>query len=122
MFQRLEISPKKISHYNNFIYNMLSEVTQIGLVIVLLNLALIVNSSSNDDDGQCIWYGVCYYNDYNLASNCAYNGKGKQVSDPESRDILRQYCPDIYQNGEKMNTFYYVTLLQIFRFQKQILT
>lgn len=62
-----------------------------------------------NDDGHCVWYGVCHRNATHKAKikNCAYDGPAK-VLDELGIAKLKQWCPHLipenYQEGDELLT------------------
>lgn len=53
------------------------------------------NDSYNENNGTCVWYGVCQ----NVTATghklyCSYNGTAKKLDDDGLR-LLTQYCPHL---------------------------
>lgn len=49
------------------------------------------------EDGHCIWYGECGPSNLGRTLNCAYNGTAKPFQDDSSAELLKFWCPDLYQ-------------------------
>ena len=79
---------------------------------VLLPIVSSKKNSKNDNkspvhkSGYCTWYGQCktvtpgskdWY-------NCFKPRKAKTLNDQDGLDILKEYCPSIYGDGEKVKT------------------
>lgn len=71
--------------------------------ISLISFRKQTNESYADDDGSCVWYGVCK----NMTGTshklyCSYNGTAKQL-DSNGQRLLSQYCPQLLSDAA--NTF-----------------
>lgn len=56
-------------------------------------LAFFQASSAADDEGQCIWYGVCLEQEGGIAKNCKYDGPAKPLTDKAALDVMKKFCP-----------------------------
>ena len=65
------------------------------------------------EDGQCIWYDTCGWDqDYGPDGgnevhflNCYYNGPAKPASD-EQLELIKEICPHMYTPGEVLSTIF----------------
>lgn len=73
------------------------------IVCLVFHYCKIFQSHCQQDDGHCIWYGVCKDD----KKNCAYNGTAKAL-DEEGVKALSQWCshlmPANYKAGDVVNT------------------
>lgn len=73
------------------------------LLIVLFS---VITTVLSQDQPQCIWYKVCYTDDYDKAHNCPYSGPGFPLEDEEGQQIMLNRCPDIFTNCKRIGTLH----------------
>ncbi|KAL3891662.1 hypothetical protein ACJMK2_003914 [Sinanodonta woodiana] len=73
-----------------------------GLVLISTIYAQVF-SQNDEEPPHCIWYGQCGTGSNMGNLNCNYTGPAKPLTDQEGLDILKLYCPDLY-NGNGTRT------------------
>ncbi|KHN80510.1 Niemann-Pick C1 protein [Toxocara canis] len=70
-------------------------------VVLLLSLTTVAfaHSAAATERRRCTMRGVCGQRGH-MHQNCPYNGPPKPLDDSQDRDLLRQLCPHLYQDGE----------------------
>lgn len=87
-----------LTYISFLVFRMLLTIVLLALISTLTA----AQNSSNDDEGHhCVWYGQCSINWTNgYAVNCPYTGPGIVEDDPDTQDLLLEYCPDIYKDSK----------------------
>ena len=60
-----------------------------------------IRTNSKSAEGQCIWYGQKADSTSGKIDNKEYHGPAKKLTDPGGLDILKQFCPSIYNGTGK---------------------
>lgn len=54
-------------------------------------------AAAGDNDGHCVWYGVCHKDPATTHKlYCSYNGTAKQLDD-DGRKLLSVWCPHVLE-------------------------
>uniref|UniRef100_A0A8D9B029 Niemann-Pick C1 protein n=1 Tax=Cacopsylla melanoneura TaxID=428564 RepID=A0A8D9B029_9HEMI len=74
------------------------------ITIFLFHCFVITTQVRADDPYTCVMYGHCHKNSRGYHQNCAYNGTARPFQDQAGLQILRNFCPHLYQGDADTRT------------------
>lgn len=88
---------------------LIVDVTMLIYLFILAAGSTVILAEETD---HCIWYGICYTDDYGKNFNCPNTTTGQPIEDPTAIDTLKRYCPELYTD-RNTNLFFYMIFIQI---------
>ncbi|XP_011704595.1 PREDICTED: Niemann-Pick C1 protein isoform X2 [Wasmannia auropunctata] len=74
------------------------------LLLLLLTLSSFASPVVSEENGHCIWYGVCYTDSFLHKKYCPYDGPAKPLNS-DGQELLAKNCPHLLvDDGKGINT------------------